>query len=357
MMNFPYPTKEKSLTPSSVATSAALFAASAVSLTAFAGVVPLPQAARGGEGVRTAIAVNAAYLAGEAREHVFFKDRSERVFPDKRRHQVSRLDWDMDDVFLLGLSGSVRSGRASLNLGVWGGLGRDDAGKLEDYDWLMGDTREIHGPLWEGASEYSKSDDTVKSAWMADANVSFDLCSAESTFNVFPFAGVRYERYEWDSKGGWALYSRLDWQHGEFDDGTNLKYRQEYFQPYVGLGASWTINRLSLSAYGRFAPVYWGKDRDNHIRRGYVTEDETGWEAFDDVAWGLGARAGWSFTETLALHVGIDWTRYALAEADTKVLANGDGGGDGGGEQMEIRKFGGLELECLAVSAGLAWRF
>lgn len=342
---------------SSIVTSVALFAASAVSLTAFAGIVPLPQAARGGDGVTTAVAVDVSYLTGEAREHVFFKGHSAKTFPDKRRHQVSRLDWDLDDVFLLGLSGSLRNGRASLNLGVWGGLGRDDAGKMEDYDWMMGDSREIHGPLWEGASEYSKSDDTVKSAWMADANVSFDLCDAESAFNVFPFLGVRYERFEWDSSGGWALYSELDWERYDFGDGSAIKYRQEYFQPYVGLGASWTAGRLALSAYGRFSPVYWGKDHDNHVERGYVTEDETDWEAFDDVAYGLGARAGWAFTENLSLNVGLDWTRYALAEADIKVLSQGDDDDDDDDEEMSGKHLAGLELKYLTVSAGLSWRF
>ena len=182
---------------------------------ASAGVVPLPKAARGADGVTAAVGLDASYLTGEAREHVFFKGYTERTFPDKRRHQISRLDWDLDDVFLLGLSGSVRSGRASLNLGVWGGLGRDDAGKLEDYDWMMGDSREIHGPLSGGASEYSKSDDTVKSAWMADANLSCDLLDADSAFQVFPFLGVRYERYKWDAEGGYSMYSEDDWVRDE----------------------------------------------------------------------------------------------------------------------------------------------
>ena len=336
---------------------AALLAAVSVS-SASAGVVPLPQAARDGDGVTTAVSLDAAYLTGEAREHVFFKGHSSRTFPENRRHQLSRLDWDLDDVFLLGLSASVRSGRASLNLGVWGGLGRDDAGRMKDYDWMMGDSRDIHGPLAGGASEYSRSDDTVKSAWMADANISWDLFEAESAFRLFPFLGVRYERYEWDATGGVAYYSDMDWEPCKFN-GKLIEYRQELFQPYLGLGASWTADKLALSAYGRFAPVYWGKDRDNHLMRGFVTEDETDWEAFDDVAYGLGARAEWAFTENLSANVAVDWARYALAEADARTLAQDESetDDDDDDEAGEGETLAGLELKYLTVSAGLTWRF
>ena len=88
--------------------SAALFAA-ATAATAFAGTVPLPQAARGGKGVTAAVSLDTTCLSGEAREHVFFDGYSEWTYPDKRRHQISRLDWDLENVFLLGLSGSGRS--------------------------------------------------------------------------------------------------------------------------------------------------------------------------------------------------------------------------------------------------------
>lgn len=337
---------------------AALLAAVSVS-SASAGVVPLPQAARGADGVQTAVSLDASYLAGEAREHVFFNGYSTRTFPDKRRHQLSRLDWDLDDVFLLGLSGSVRGGRASLNLGVWGGRGLDDAGTVEDFDWMMGDSRGRHGPLAEGASEYSKSDDTATAVWMADANVSFDLLDAESAFQLFPFLGVRYERHEWEERSLYTVYSDNDWQRDEdFRGVRGIDYRQQFFQPYVGLGASWTSGPFALSAYGRFAPVYWGKDHDNHLLRGFVTEDETDWEAFDDVAYGLGARAEWSLTDAVAVNVGIDWTRYALAEADVKILAQDeDEDDDDDDEETFGEELAGMELKYLTVSAGLTVRF
>lgn len=337
---------------------AALLAAVSVS-SASAGVVPLPQAARGADGVQTAVSLDASYLAGEAREHVFFNGYSTRTFPDKRRHQLSRLDWDLDDVFLLGLSGSVRGGRASLNLGVWGGRGLDDAGTVEDFDWMMGDSRGRHGPLAHGASEYSKSDDTVTAVWMADANVSFDLLDAESAFQLFPFLGVRYERHEWEERGLYTIYSDNDWQRDEdFRGVRGIDYRQQFFQPYVGLGASWTSGPFALSAYGRFAPVYWGKDHDNHLLRGFVTEGETDWEAFDDVAYGLGARAEWSLTDAVAVNVGIDWTRYALAEADVKILAQDeDEDDDDDDEETFGEELAGMELKYLTVSAGLTVRF
>ncbi len=333
---------------------AALFAVATVS-SALAGTVPLPQAARGGDGIATAMALDASWLTGQSREHVFFKGYSAWAYPENRRHQVSRLDWDLEDVFLLGLSGSVRSGRTSLNLGLWGGLGVDKAGTMEDFDWLMGDSRDRHGPLSEGASEFSHSDDTVTAAWMADANVSFDLMDADSAFNVFPFLGVRYERFEWEERGGYEIYSCYGWERLPSTSNHAIDYQQQFFQPYLGLGASWTEGRLSLSAYGRFAPVYWGKDHDNHRLRGYVTEDETDWELFHDVAYGLGCRAEWAFTPNLSANLGIDWARYDLAEADVKVLAQDEEDDDD--EEMWGKEIAGLELKYLTVSAGLAWRF
>lgn len=333
---------------------AALFAV-ATGSSALAGTVPLPQAARGGDGIATAMALDASWLTGQSREHVFFKGYSAWAYPEKRRHQVSRLDWDLEDVLLLGLSGSVRSGPASFNLGLWGGRGADDAGTMKDYDWVMGDSRDRHGPLSEGASEFSRSDDTVIGAWMADANVSYDLADADSAFNVFPFLGVRYERYEWKDKGDYALYSDNDWMRMNLEGERGIDYRQEFFQPYLGVGASWTEGRLSLSAYGRFSPVYWGRDHDNHRLRGYVTEDETDWEVFHDVAYGLGCRAEWAFTPNLSANLGIDWARYALAEADVKVLAQDEEDDDD--EEMWGKEIAGLELKYLTVSAGLAWHF
>lgn len=323
--------------------------------TALAGTVPLPQAARGGDGITVAMSLDTTYLSGQAREHVFYNGYSERTCPDKRRHQSSRIDWEMADVFLLGLSGSARSGFASLNLGVWGGLGADDAGTMEDYDWLMGDSRELHGPLSEGASEYSRSDDTVTSAWMADVNVSFDLLDKDCAFNVFPFVGLRYERYEWEDHLEFTTYSANAWSRKDYGGKRCIDYRQEFFQPYVGLGASWTLDRLALSAYGRFAPVYWGKAHDHHLLRGLILEYETYSEPFANVAYGLGVRAGWTFTKNLSVDVGVDWTRYALAETDITILAQTDLGS--GGEAWFGENLAGMELQCLAVSAGLTWRF
>ena len=199
---------------------------------------------------------------------------------------------------------------------------------MEDYDWMMGDSRELHGPLSGGASEYSRSDDTVTSAWMADVNVSFDLPDGDYAFNVFPFAGIRYERYEWEDHLEFSVYSANGWNRKDYGGKRSIDYRQAFLQPYVGLGASWTLDQLTLSAYGRFAPVYLGKAYDNHLLRGFVTEDKTCCNAFDDVAYGLGARAGWTFTEHLSANLGIDWTRYSLAEADVNVLAKDDIGID-----------------------------
>ncbi|MBQ9344458.1 MAG: omptin family outer membrane protease [Kiritimatiellae bacterium] len=327
---------------------------------ALAGTVPLPQAARG-DGVTGAIGLDTSYLTGKAKEHVFAKGADygpDLGLPsDSRRHQVSRLDWDMTDVFLLGVLGSVRSGPFSLNAGLWGGLGDDDAGHMKDYDWMAGDRPEAHGPLSEGASDYSRSDDTVTSAFIGDLNVSFDLLTSSDTYHLYPFVGMRYERYEWDANGAHVLYSDNNYVP-EYIPGKGIEYRQEYFQPYLGLGGDCVLGALTLSGYGRFAPVYWCKGKDDHIVRGhFITEDESDWECFDDVAYGLGIRAEWAFTQAFALNAGIDWTRYALAETDTKVINPGDDDEEEEDEDEDIRAFGGIEMENLTVSVGVTFRF
>jgi len=338
---------------------AAAVAASAFSA-ASAGVTPLPRAARSSDGLSTSLAVDAGWLSGKAKEHVFANVNCATRDIDGRRHQISRLEWDLDDVFLAGVAGSLRSGVASFNFGVWGGAGRDGAGDMFDYDWQLGDTPEQHGELADGASDLSKSEATVTLALIADANVSVDLLGADSAFALYPFVGVRYERFKWDGEGGTAVY----WDEFEgyyphaFEDGeTIIEYRQEYFQPYAGLGGSLTAGPVVLSAYGRIAPVYWGKDHDNHCLRGYVTEDETDWEAFDDVAYGAGVRAEVALTEALSLEAAFDWTRYALAEAETKTLQSDDDDDDDGAMPAGARSFGGVELETATLSAGLVFRF
>lgn len=337
-----------------VPATAALLVATTFSAS-LAGTIPLPQAVRGGDDTTVTVSLDTTYLDGKAREHAFFSGYSERIFPDKRRHQVSRLDWEVEDVFLLGLSGSAGSAFASLNFGIWGGVGADGAGTMEDYDWLLGDSRELHGPLSEGASEYSRSDDTVTSAWIADANVSFNLLDKVSAFDIFPFFGLRYERYEWADTLEFSIYTANGWIRKDYGGKRGIEYRQEYFQPYFGLGVSWSAERLALSAYGRFAPVYLGKAHDNHLLRGYVTEETTCCHAFEDVAYGFGARVEWVFTQNLSADLGVDWTRYSLAEADVTVLAQDDFRGYR--EKMFGTSFAGMELQYLTFSVDLTWRF
>ena len=288
-----------------------------------------------------------AYVGGEAREHVFSPkaDSAEYakefgVADDGKRHQISRLDWDVAAA-MIGFSGSVRHGRLSLNLGAWyGGSGSDDL-EMEDYDWMAGDHVKY--------TEYSKSETELTDAWMVDANVSFDFWR-DDAFTACAFFGVRSQEWKWTCDGR-TDYWYSDLNHVWVSDyGHICDYKQEFYFGYLGLGGTWKLSdTLDISAYVSWAPLYGGKDRDQHLA---VEKDFRDTFDYDDgEVYAAGVELAWRAVESLKVALALDWQRATLHEGDFKLNNYGEG------EILENDDAAGYESQYVALSFGVNYAF
>ena len=255
-----------------------------------------------------------------------------------RRHQISRLDWDVA-AMMVGLKGSLRFGRLSLNGGVWYGGDSDDL-EMEDYDWLEGD----HAPY----TEYSKSETELTDAWAFDANLSLDVWR-DDAFVGHVLAGAREQRWKWTCDGRTDFwYSENDhvWTH---ETGHGCDYRQVFLFGYAGLGGEWRLNdSLSLSASLFWAPAYKGRDRDNHIGAGKIVHGHFGW---DGDVWAAGLSLDWRMAERITVSFGLDWQKASINQGD---LTQREFDSD---ETDVLKDAGGIESECVAFTIGFRYAY
>jgi outer membrane protease len=302
-----------------------LAAAVAASGTAWAGFRAEPlAAARDGE-TTFGVGVDFTSLEGKAREHVFapaalsgdytkeYPGASERE--NHRRHQISRLDWDMESVSMIGVKGSARRSILSLNLGAWGGASSVDDADMEDYDWLCGDH--------VGFSEYSRSDTELDEAWMLDANVSADLFRGEAVA-AYAFVGWRVQHWEWTCDG-WNEY-RYSALGGKWarDKGHTCDYEQELRFGYFGVGGTWRLSdAFELGGYLSWAPGYEGEDHDEHLAAEKRFDEKFHYDDGDVYAAGL--EVAWHVSERATLSLALDWQRATLHEGDMSLDNYGEG--------------------------------
>ena len=328
---------------SSLVTALALAAASASA----AGFRAAPVAEFKEGALSFGLSAGTTFVGGEAREHVFhpkgqLADYLEEIPgapPKDRRHQLSRLDWDMAAA-MLGGSGSVRYDRLSLNLGVWyGGSGSDDY-DMKDYDWMAGD----HVPH----TEYSRSDTELTDAWLFDANVSFDLWRSEDSTG-YVFAGAREQRWKWTCDGRndyWYSENYHVWAH---DRSHVCDYRQVIFFGYVGLGGEWRLNdRLVLAAHLSWGPDWKGRDRDNHIGADKLCHESFDWGG--DV-YAAGVSLDWRVGERTTLSLALDWQKASLNQGEMVQFSYEDE------EETRIKNGAGMENEYAALTVSVAHAF
>lgn len=299
-------------------------------------VGPAPAEGESGFAVRA----DAGMLHGNARERVYSYGDLATGIEDGRRRQLSRLDWDMDNVPMIGAVGSYWIRRnLSLNLGLWFALdSTDDDGYMKDYDWMAGS--DVH------YSDYSESTSDLTSGTIADLNFEYDFVTDWNNVVAGLFAGVRYEQWKWEANDGFALYSELNYIPYPFE-GVVCKYRQEYSTSYIGLRTAWSVGAFTLSAYGAWGTFY-AEDRDDHLMAGKLFKDEADDYKADYFSCGLSA--SFAFAENLTASIGWDYTYYGNSIGDLK-LWDEEEGYDKGDD------CGGLSLRHHTFSASLAYRF
>ena len=327
---------------SSLVTALALVAASASA----AGFRAAPLADFKEGGFSFGLSGGATYVGGEAGEHVFMPKSAAADYEEEfgkpagnRRHQMSRLDWDIAAA-MVGITGSARYDRLSLNLGVWyGGSGTDDL-DMDDYDWMAGDDVPY--------TEYSKSDAELTDAWTFDANVSFDFWRSEG-FAGSVFAGAREQRWKWTCDGRndyWYSENDHVWTH---DTAHVCDYRQVIFFGYLGLGGTWKLSdTFDLSAYASWGPGWKGRDRDNHIGAEKDTHDSFD---YDGNVYGAGVSLDWHVAEKATVSFAVDWQKATLNQGDLHQWEYDEG------EATDLSGGAGMENEYVAFTVALDYAF
>ncbi len=195
-----------------------------------------------------AISLSTGVLNGEGKEFVYGDGDT-----------VSQLNWDLKDVYMLGLESSVGLGEKwTFNLGAWTNV-NDGTGYMTDYDYFDYET-------WTISDEYldkSKSNSDVDRVVMLDTNLSRNVYRSNNFFLNTSF-GFRYDNFKWGAYDGYGTYT------SDFPDidvefyGDAVSYEQELYVPYIGLDATYNLNKWSFNTYVKGSCWAFGEGEDTH---------------------------------------------------------------------------------------------
>lgn len=250
--------------------------------------------------------VSGGYLSGLAHEMVY--EHGLRG----HRETVSQLDWQLENIFMLGGKASVRIlDRLSFNAAMWLAV-TEGSGEMRDYDWLVDGASE-----W---SDFSLSDVDVTEGYAFDMNVSVDVIRWQAV-NVFVLGGYKQSGWTWEDSGRYALYTVDRWRDTRFDlHGDNMiTYEQEFQMPYIGAGVDIQWRGLTVSAYGIFSDWVYAYDWDDHWARELRFEEE-----FEDGRmYGFGVKATYQFQGGFFVSGAFDYQKNKLTVGDMYVTENG----------------------------------
>ena len=286
-----------------------------------------------GRKVTFAVQGSLGMLNGEANEHVYDHETA-----DGSRRQLSRLDWDLKNVMMGGVNGSLRLlDRLTINGGYWRALSEGSDGEMEDYDWMDYDSSD-----W---THYSLSEVDVTEGYIFDLNVAWDLVQNWNNLNARVLIGYKQDGWSWEDRGVYLLYPEYGYVplYGE----NMINYEQEFRMPYLGTSADWTAGNFTLSGRLIWSPFVSAEDWDHHVARTLkFHETFEGGDMF-----GVGVEARYSFAKGLFVSAAVDYQMIDLIVGDMEYLDYSTG--ETGGEA----DIAGIENEYLGVSLGLGASF
>lgn len=225
-------------------------------------------------GVDAELHVSMGLLNGRSGEYVYL------ALPG---YKISQLDWDVSNVRMMGIGGSLRvNDRLRFNADHWRSVDEGD-GTMDDYDWLY------VGLDW---SHWSRSEDTrVLDLSNTDVNAEVTLFEfPQNDTAISALLGYKQEGIEWQAVGGYGIYSVGGYRDTSvvFPNVPVITYEQRFDSPYIGLGLRSTGGRadlpIVLSAGIRYSPWVQGNAVDIHHLRALKFEDEGDggkWMAYD----------------------------------------------------------------------------
>lgn len=279
--------------------------------------------------VSFSLAATVGVLEGTASELVYY-------YPYGKKFKLSELTWDLKDIVMGGVHGSVGIGRRlRVNLGVWSALTEGD-GRMVDRDWDYPDSisafLEPDEHNWTDESRHP--DTSLDTGTIVDQNLSV-LVLQRGAFSLLGIVGYKHDTWKWSARGGTYVYSDNGFRDyaGAFPRGMKvITYEQQYSIPYVGVGASWARPAFQVESHLLFSPVVSASDSDYHVLRGVLFEEDFSGGTY----LGLGLNATWMFASHWSAAIGVAY--QAIPEMIGDVTISGvEGSGffeDGGGIAM-----------------------
>jgi len=273
-------------------------------------------------------------LNGEANENIFWYDAA------RNRAPLSELDWDLENVYMVGGNGSLRMQRLSVNLGAWVAVSEGDGGHMQDYDWMQfGDAQWTH---------FSDSRSDVAGGWILDLNAGWDFVQDPEGLTLRGLLGYKMNVWEWEAYGGYALYPEYGYAPHQFDEkAIGIKYEQDLYIPYVGLDLDWFIWHMNLSAYVLYSPLVYADGYDQHLERG--TELNATFSQGDMLGAGLAAK--YTFGSGVFISAAVDYQSIDRIIGDLTLVEKSTG------KTWAYPDFAGIENSYTAFSLGLGMVF
>lgn len=274
------------------------------------------------------------YLRGTSTEYV-----NNTANPKLR---LSRLDWNVDAVTVGGrvavrpIDGLTVRGR------FWAAVAAD--AEMKDFDWFSG---YAGAKSWTHRSEHP--DTQVPKAWQADVSVAVNLIEAEDV-TLTGIAGFRHYNVKYRANGGSFVYSEKAFRDttGTFPAGQlGIAYEQWWDTPYIGLGAFYRADEISVGAEVIGSPFVMARDKDYHSLRSTLFKETYAPSGM----MGAAVSAEYHLTSSVSLVGRLEYQRYFEAHGPTKMYDGATG---------TFRRFpkpaGGAEADALTVTAGVKAR-
>ena len=227
------------------------------------------------------------------------------------RYKLSELDWDIKDVVMVGgtLSICVQN-QIWLNAGLWGAATQGN-GQMNDWDWLM----EEQGSPW---THWSLSEVDITRASLLDFNVAVEVIRVGG-LGVRGIAGYKYNAWKWEDHGLRHIYSAGGGFRNDVsdDDGsTGIIYEQWFHIPYIGGGLNYTNGNWAVDAYALLGPYVTAKDRDQHLFRDLLFEEDFSGGQY----YGVGVRSTYTLPGGVFLSAALDGQMIPEIVGDTTLI-------------------------------------
>jgi outer membrane protease len=272
-------------------------------------------------------------------------------YPLGRKFKLSELTWDIKDVLMGGVQGTLGLGRrVRLNLGAWFAF-TEGNGMMVDRDWNYPDSVSAvllpNGRNWSDESRHP--DTSLDEGIVLDQNLNVTALKL-GAFSLHGLVGFKYDSWKWSSRGGTFIYSTEFYGSrdatGAFPAGQPvITYKQQYSIAYIGVGASWSRPAFQLETHLVYSGWVFARDSDFHVLRDVRFEGDFSGGTYI----GLGLKAAWAFTQHWSAALGVEYQTIPEITGDVEIS-----GSEGRGV---IRDGGGLAMNALSLALEAGYRF